>query len=187
MVLETPRLVLVSIDQPVIGAAAAGDAALAHHLAAALDPTWPPEFWTDAVPWLAADPGRLAAAPGWWAWIWLLVDPDGRRTLIGNGGFKGPPDERGSVEIGYSIVTARQRLGLATEACRALLDHAFADQRVTRVAARTLPGNEPSIGVAHRLGMTRQPREDSDGEIAFAIVRSAYRSAHTPPPSTLHP
>ena len=52
-------------------------------------------------------------AQGWAAWYFLLQEPGGGATVVGNGGFKGLPDGSGTVEIGYSILEAHQRQGLA--------------------------------------------------------------------------
>jgi len=99
--------------------------------------------------------------------------------LIGNGGYKGPPDDagRGMIEIGYSVVSGRQRRGYATEACRALVDRAFADRRVEVVVAHTLPHLEPSIGVMRKLGMSfvRRFIDPTDGEVVrYELTRAAY-------------
>ena len=42
-------------------------------------------------------------------------------ALVGNGGFKGPPDASGAVEIGYEIATEYWKRGLATEAVRGMI------------------------------------------------------------------
>ena len=60
-----------------------------------------------------------------------------------------------SVEFGlyWAIAPAHQRRGYATEAARALLDHAFGELRLARVVATTSHDNAASIGVMRRLGM----------------------------------
>ena len=88
---------------------------------------------------------------------------------VGTCGFKGPPDAQGRVEIGYSVVSARQRQGHASAAIRQLLAMAFADPRVTEVVAETLPHLVASQRTAKRCGFelaTRKP-DPENGEILF--------------------
>ena len=57
-----------------------------------------------------------AAAP-WWA-PFLVVHMAAQR-VVGLGGFKGPADRAGEVEIGYGIAPEYRGQGLATEAAKA--------------------------------------------------------------------
>ena len=73
----------------------------------------------------------LIAHPSAGGWSkWYFAD---RRAepclLVGNGGFKGAPSLNGTVEIGYSILPAQQRNGLASEAVDALVEWAFDQSR----------------------------------------------------------
>jgi RimJ/RimL family protein N-acetyltransferase len=71
---------------------------------------------------------------------------------------------RASSELGlfWAISPARQGLGLASEAARALVDHLFKVRRVERLIATTDYDNPASMGVMRRLGMTleRNPFPD---------------------------
>jgi [ribosomal protein S5]-alanine N-acetyltransferase len=97
--------------------------------------------------------------PGWSGY--LIIDPR-TTTVIGLGGFKGPPTD-GSVEIGYSIAPAHRGRGHATEAARRWLDIAVA-HGVTLVCAHTLAGENPSTAVLRRLGF-RRTAELTDPEV----------------------
>ncbi|OAA54660.1 acetyltransferase gnat family protein [Cordyceps fumosorosea ARSEF 2679] len=87
-----------------------------------------------------------AAAP----WVTRLVVDGG--AVVGRAGFHGPPDERGMVEVGYSIDPACRRRGHARAALRVMLDVAAADERVKVVRASIGPGNEASMGVVRPFG-----------------------------------
>lgn len=87
---------------------------------------------------------------GWWTYLFVHVEDE---VLIGQGGYKGEADEAGTVEIGYAIVPAYRRRGLATEAARGLIDHAFAHAHVKRVDAHTLAERNASTRVLERVGM----------------------------------
>jgi [ribosomal protein S5]-alanine N-acetyltransferase len=78
--------------------------------------------------------------------------------------FGGDSQARNTPEIGlfWAISPARQRLGLATEAARALIDVAFDQLGVARVIATTDHDNHASIGVMRRLGMTLERNPSAD-------------------------
>ena len=87
--------------------------------------------------------------------------------MIGNAGFKGPPDPDGMVEIGYGIVPSYQGQGYATEAAEALVAYAFGSRRVRVVRAHTLPRDSPSTHVLKNCGFTRvgEVIDPEDGQV----------------------
>jgi [ribosomal protein S5]-alanine N-acetyltransferase len=95
---------------------------------------------------LKANPDTL----GWWTYLFVHGEDE---VLIGQGGYKGKADEAGMVEIGYAIVPAYRRRGLATEAAQGLIDHAFAHARVKRIDAHTLAERNASTRVLEKVGM----------------------------------
>ena len=82
-------------------------------------------------------------------WTALFVQ-DGE--VCGVGGYKGPPDADGVVEIGYSIAAELRGRGLATAAARELVRIAFADARVRTVRAHTLAERNASVRVLEKNG-----------------------------------
>lgn len=116
--------------------------------------------------------------PAWFAH--LLVDRDARE-VVGLGGFTGPPVD-GVVEIGYGVAPARRGLGHASAAVRAWLAHAER-AGVTRVQARTAPGENASTAVLRRCGFGRDGVVDDRGEgTLWAWSRTVDPSAHRRPP-----
>ncbi len=77
------------------------------------------------------------------------------QRLIGLCSFVGPPDAEGGVEISYGIAPEFEGQGYATEAARLLVDHAFANGRVQRVWAHTLPEGNASTRVLQKCGFKR--------------------------------
>lgn len=98
----------------------------------------------------------------------LFFDNDG--SLVGLGGFKGPPTG-GEVEIGYAIAPARQGRGLDTMAARTLIGRA-GDCGVNRVVAHTLATPNASSAVLVRCGFTRIATiADPDGGVDDDVWR----------------
>lgn len=95
----------------------------------------------------------------WWA-PYLFVERAGR-TVVGMGGYKGPPDAHGLVEIGYGVAPAWRGRGVATEAAAALTAEARCLPRVKGVCAHTLPQPNASTRVLTKCGF-RQAGEGED-------------------------
>ena len=83
---------------------------------------------------------------------YFFIDPAGG-VLVGNGGFKGPPDEAGAVEIGYEIAPEYRNRGFASEAAQALIGFAFSQATVRAVMAHTLAAHSASTRVLRKAGM----------------------------------
>jgi RimJ/RimL family protein N-acetyltransferase len=95
----------------------------------------------------------------------FVHQPD--RKLIGNGGFKGKPDEAGTVEIGYAVAPAYRRKGLATEAAQGLIDFAFSHPQIRTIQAHTLAEENESVRVLRKVGMkfVKELNDLEDGDI----------------------
>lgn len=110
-------------------------------------------------------------APATWSWYtyWLMrlqADP----VAIGLAGFKGTPDERGEVELGYGTAPAYRQQGFATEAVQALLAWAWTQPECQIVRAITLKDNLASQRVLQKAGLVvDQMRED---DLIWRIWRS---------------
>ena len=52
---------------------------------------------------------------------WIFIEKL-TNQVIGDGGYKGNPDTRGQIEIGYEIIESKRQKGYATEAIEALLE-----------------------------------------------------------------
>jgi ribosomal-protein-serine acetyltransferase len=56
------------------------------------------------------------------------------------------------VEIGYWLASKFQGKGIVTDACRAMIDHAFEEWKLNRVEIRCAPANKKSCAIPQRLG-----------------------------------
>lgn len=81
----------------------------------------------------------------------LVFDEDG--TLVGNGGWKGPPVD-GVAELGYSVAPARRGRGIATAMVMELLSRARV-AGLTAAIANTRPERSPSTSVLTRCGFEK--------------------------------
>lgn len=106
----------------------------------------------EALTWALRTLRERPADAEWTAPLLFIHRAD--RTLIGLGGFKGPIDVDGAVELGYGIAPAYRRQGLATEATRAMLAHARTFPAIRVVLAHTLPEPNESTRVLERCGFT---------------------------------
>jgi [ribosomal protein S5]-alanine N-acetyltransferase len=83
--------------------------------------------------------------------VWLVHEKDGT-DLVGTTGLR--PLEEIGLEIFYSLAPGSWGQGYATEAARAVLDHALGPLGLPEVLAEVDEGNTASIAVIERLGMT---------------------------------
>ena len=132
-----------------------------------------PEAVPFALQMLETDPQILR----WGMHLFLKKDEN---KIIGNGGFKGVPDENGMVEIGYAISPAYENQGLATEAARGMIEYAFSWANVRMVDAHTLAEENASVKVLQKCGMTRiaEKHGTEDGDILqWRILREDFEKA----------
>lgn len=99
-----------------------------------------------------ADIRRDPEAADWIARA-VIAEPEG--VIVGHGGFHGPPDAGGTVEVGYTVAPEYRLRGYATAILAELLRRADADPRVTAVRASIRPDNVGSRKVATRLGFKK--------------------------------
>jgi ribosomal-protein-alanine N-acetyltransferase len=107
----------------------------------------------------AADPDSTR----WGTRLFVLAGP---RTLIGWGGFKGPPRD-GVVELGYEIAPSWRGRGLAGAAVDELLREAFAAPEVRAAIAHTMAEPGPSVRVLEKAGFVNED-EVPDDEVGTA-------------------
>lgn len=142
---------------------------MADELGVALPRDWPPEHHDAKTLRFFRDALSNPDAAGWWL-HYVVVPDDVGSVLVASVGYKGPPSD-GVVEIGYSVVPSWQRRGIATAACRVLIDEAWRRGAHT-VVAETLPDLQPSIGVLRKLGFAPTGAPES-GVLTFELRRPA--------------
>lgn len=102
-----------------------------------------------------------------WNTYWLLII-GGKSFGAGLIGFKGAPDQNGTVEIGYGIDPDVRRQGFTTEAVQALTGWALSRPGCQAVIARTEIDNIPSIRLLEKLHFSMV--RETDGELYWILT-----------------
>ena len=168
--IETNHLQLIRCEPTHIAAFLRGKSELGALLQVAIPESWPhfPEAFS--LPDDATPPQTI-----WGGYLFLYPK---ERVLVGNGGFKGQPDETGTVEIGYEIASEYWNRGFASEAAQGMIDFAFSHDQVQAVCAHTLGEKNASNRVLQKVGMKFAAEiDDADfGKIwRWEIRRDAYQ------------
>jgi ribosomal-protein-alanine N-acetyltransferase len=102
----------------------------------------------------------------WWARLIVSLSD---RAVIGSAGFTGPPNYRGVIAMGYSVLPAEEGKGYATEAAQMLIEWGLDQPEVRAIEATILPSNAASLRIAEKCGMTKigtaHDREEGDIEV----------------------
>lgn len=154
--LETARLSLVPLSRDQLTRVAADPGGVAASFGAVSGPYRFLEMLAKRRIFLTkADILRCVPAALGLTTMWLLVDKVSRR-VVGEAGFKGPPQMSG-VEIGYYTREFARGNGYMTEAVGALCRYAFAQREfpLDRVLAATRPDNVASHRVLEKNGFVR--------------------------------
>jgi len=129
---------------------------------------WHPEYPTDNTMTgyrLSLDAGQPDPDSTPW-WMYHVVR-DGE--VVGNIGFHGPPNEQGTVEIGYDIVESLWGQGIGSGACAAIIAIARAAGAVL-VLAETEPGNLGSQRVLIKNGFRTEPVAGEGAAVRFRLT-----------------
>jgi arsenate reductase (thioredoxin) len=94
---------------------------------------------------------QIAADPSEEPWLLRAIVDRAEAVAVGYVNFHAPPDERGMVEIGYTIVPSRRRQGYAFETAVGMWQWA-AEHGALVLRASISPDNEPSLKLIHKAG-----------------------------------
>ena len=144
--LQTARLVLEPVTEETARSILDGDIS-----ALRPGPGWPHQDTLDAMRAAVNSGGDM----GW------LVRLKATGEVIGDCGWKGPPDETGTTEIGYGLAGPARRRGYGTEAVCALVAWAFAQPGCRRLLAQVHQDNLPSRRLIEHLGFSVDRTEEA--------------------------
>ena len=156
--IETKNLTLVACDQTLLEVALAGNEQLSEHLNVIVPENWT-EFGSRALKHSLDKLNSSESEKGWWSHLPIhKVD----NKLVGLCGYKGQPNEKGQVEIGYEIKAEYRNKGLATELAKSLIENAFNFETVQSIQAHTLGQINASTKVLSNCGF--QKIDEIDGK-----------------------
>lgn len=114
--------------------------------------------------------------------VWAVLDRD-TGVLVGQCGLS-RVTALGEVELLYALVQARWRQGLAPEAGRAALDHAFRRLQLARVVALARADNRGSLRVMDKLGLVYERNVHVFGldAVCYAVSRQRFLDGGQAPP-----
>jgi RimJ/RimL family protein N-acetyltransferase len=148
-VIATARLDLIPLSLEMLRALDGNRARFAELLRAEISDAWPQPDFAEVLPsirgWVERDEALAV-------WTYAIVLREPRRRLVGEIGYKGPPNSEALVEIGYALLPEARRNGYASEAVTALVAWALQRRDVLRVTAETVIGNDASERVLQRAG-----------------------------------
>jgi RimJ/RimL family protein N-acetyltransferase len=111
------------------------------------------------------------------AWVTGVIWDEQQQLAVGRAGYHGPPDQSGTVEIGYAVDPAYRRRGYARAALEALLRRAAHEPQVKTVRVTISPGNAASYALASQYGFAEagEQWDEEDGlEIIYEAAASRY-------------
>lgn len=155
--IETERLIISTMSLVFITEVLKNDINAYAHIGVNFNEEWPSSDIMPALPIFKAQLEKNLS-DGYGPWIFI---DKADNTIIGDGGFKGSPNEIGEIEIGYNIVESKRMGGYGYEAVKALIEWAFSKKSVRAITAECLRDNIPSINLLNKVGMTKI-REDEE-------------------------
>lgn len=155
MMIESPRLCLLSLTPDFYRLSLVGDAAAAETLlGCSIDPAWFQD--RDIMEIRSRD---LERDPTLLPWLLRGIVLKAGQRMVGYIGFHTRPGAEylatlspGGVEIGYTIFPAYRRQGIAREATLAMFDWAQREHGVSRFVASVSPENIASVRLVEGLG-----------------------------------
>lgn len=116
--------------------------------------------------------------------IQIAIELKETEQLVGDCYFVVDEHDERQAEIGYTIASAYQRQGFATEAVSALLTYAFETFQLHRITAILDCENIASVALLERLGMRREGHFIQNiwfkgkwgNEYLYAILREEWRT-----------
>ncbi|MEU4238403.1 GNAT family N-acetyltransferase [Actinoplanes sp. NPDC026619] len=165
-----PDITWVKLSPATLRALIDGDLAAANgHAGAVLSPYLVEEqwLWRIRLEQIGQDPASAD-------WVARAAVAGGQ--VVGHGGFHGPPDESGVVEVAYSVDPAFRRRGYARAMLRSLLERADADPAVTAVRASIRPDNVGSRATIAGFGFRKVGEQwDPEDGLEDVFMRPAAR------------
>lgn len=155
--ITTDRLQVITFEVAMIKAMLEGANGLEQLIGFAVPSDYPMDVYKQFFPYKI---DRFSKQPEENKWEGLIINSE-NKTVIGDIGFKSGPNEKGEINIGYSILPNYQGKGFATEAAIGMVAWGLKQPGVEKIIATCSPDNNASIRVLKKAGL-KQVREDND-------------------------
>ena len=117
---------------------------------------------------------QIAADPASADWVVRAAVDAESGQVVGHGGFHGPPDDEGTVEVAYSVDPVWRRRGYAKAILAALLERAGAEPAVRAVRASIRPDNVASLATIKGFGFRKVGEQwDPEDGLEWVFRRQA--------------
>lgn len=166
--ISTDRLILIPFTLNMAAAILEGNLDVIEAMGLKTDNGWPDDETIAVLPKIIKNLESVEEPTGFESWLIIRKD---NMTVIGDAGFKGLPNDRGEVDIGYAVIQEERKKGYGFEAAKALTDWAFLQPNLESVTASCSVSNAASIRILEKLGMVRTAREQ--GMIDWIISKTA--------------
>ena len=153
----TDRLVLIPYTRKMATEILGGHYQELFDLGISFDAGWPDAAELETLPKILKNLELVNEPTGFESW--MIIVKLGMK-IIGSTGFKGVPNEEGSIDIGYGIISQEQKKGYAIEAATALAGWAFKKTEVKRITARCVIKNTNSARLLNKMKFIEIFRDD---------------------------
>ncbi|WP_112179716.1 MULTISPECIES: GNAT family N-acetyltransferase [Paraliobacillus] len=146
--IETKRLLIITLTPEIMEAALLGRDKLEKAISYDVSSEWPMDVYKQFFPYKIQQFKESPAVNDWEGMV-ILKD---KQLIIGDIGFKGGPNEKGIIDLGYSVIPSQRRKGYATEMANAMVNWGVVQSGVEQVVATSDPDNIASKRVLEKSG-----------------------------------
>ncbi|OPA73821.1 GNAT family N-acetyltransferase [Paenibacillus selenitireducens] len=155
--ITTERLFLIPFTRKIATAILDGDFEELLNMGFCLGEGWPDEDAIETIPKILRNLDLVKEPTGFESWMIIKKD---RMTIIGDTGFKGVPNSKGEIDIGYGLIEQERKKGYGIEAAQSLTDWAFSKPEVTAITAKSLINNNDSARILEKMKFKELLRDD---------------------------
>ena len=157
LIIETKRLILVPMTYQFVLKMLNNDIKAYDEFNIKPIDDWPSNDIKDILPMIKDQLSSQLVPDGFG--VWLFIDKE-ENVIIGDGGFKGIPNNNGEIELGYGIIKSKRRQGYAYEAVTSLIKWSLSQDNVKIITANCLKSNIASINLIKKLRMIEVKQDD---------------------------